>query len=589
MCPQLQAESNTGNETTTALLQTIAPPSDILQSGDPDALDDPMYYPTHLMRFESPANRSLVPFDASKAPSQEPFRRLVGTPIAASFKPDLTALNFSKAFHPPDTYAHLNLRPIRMWLSLRPGIGSSEYDYSHPEDMVHGQPTAYAPHHERSFEPGQHSMDLSSSLHSENAQYVSPYELSNASSESVADTKRGLLIHGLGHAPGTYLVFNENKAPYSPTPLDPFGSLLTEPTCLTLGRLDESRSDLALEQSSVYLDAYSNLRSPNTTTSSVPLKIDMNDARKKHRPPHLRLQQGKTSAVKMPITSGQNLEIRSATLDLNFLRDYQQQRPAKTGYDRRGAVFPGSHQFGNIYHASPISVPQLSEPFRTIADFSSPLHTLVYPASMELLDLQRGFSLHQDGNLPHHGFTMAYQSHPLGISQGHRRQDLIDVPDKRRAVALSQPNGRAVEVPRPALGRSVSADTKCQPKKHTRRRLLPRSKSGCWICRIKHLKCDESRPICSLCLKFDLECDYSIEKPPYVLNPALRQEKLSRTSVLRRLKRGTDAGKTKKTADGNNSRVQPTETAQPAFDGMNAYMLKPDSLFTYNTVKTERD
>ncbi|KAF6063114.1 Fungal Zn(2)-Cys(6) binuclear cluster domain family protein [Candida albicans] len=60
-------------------------------------------------------------------------------------------------------------------------------------------------------------------------------------------------------------------------------------------------------------------------------------------------------------------------------------------------------------------------------------------------------------------------------------------------------------------------------KKHTRRRLLPRSKKGCWICRIKHLKCDEVTPICGGCAKFGLQCDYSSEKPAYVTDKILRQ------------------------------------------------------------------
>ena len=34
---------------------------------------------------------------------------------------------------------------------------------------------------------------------------------------------------------------------------------------------------------------------------------------------------------------------------------------------------------------------------------------------------------------------------------------------------------------------------------------------GCWICRIKHLKCDEVTPICGGCAKFGLQCDYSSE------------------------------------------------------------------------------
>ncbi|KAG7196228.1 uncharacterized protein KQ657_000241 [Scheffersomyces spartinae] len=73
-------------------------------------------------------------------------------------------------------------------------------------------------------------------------------------------------------------------------------------------------------------------------------------------------------------------------------------------------------------------------------------------------------------------------------------------------------------------------------KKHTRRRLLPRSKNGCWICRIKHLKCDEKRPVCASCHKFGIVCDYSPQKPDYVLDKNIRKQKLIEISLVRKLK-----------------------------------------------------
>lgn len=75
-----------------------------------------------------------------------------------------------------------------------------------------------------------------------------------------------------------------------------------------------------------------------------------------------------------------------------------------------------------------------------------------------------------------------------------------------------------------------------KPKKYTRRRLLPRSKNGCWICRIKHLKCDETRPICTSCAKLGIECDYSPERPDYITDKNLKKEKLASISVIRKLK-----------------------------------------------------
>lgn len=71
-------------------------------------------------------------------------------------------------------------------------------------------------------------------------------------------------------------------------------------------------------------------------------------------------------------------------------------------------------------------------------------------------------------------------------------------------------------------------------KKYTRRRLLPRSKNGCWICRIKHLKCDEVRPACASCIKFGIQCDYSPEKPEYVVNKELKKQKLIEITMTRK-------------------------------------------------------
>lgn len=85
-----------------------------------------------------------------------------------------------------------------------------------------------------------------------------------------------------------------------------------------------------------------------------------------------------------------------------------------------------------------------------------------------------------------------------------------------------------------AVNLAIAAGQKA--KKHTRRRLLPRLKNGCWICRIKHLKCDEIRPNCSLCLRFGISCDYLADKPDYVTDKEKRKEKLMSISLLRKQK-----------------------------------------------------
>ncbi|KAH7224399.1 uncharacterized protein BKA55DRAFT_584555 [Fusarium redolens] len=39
-------------------------------------------------------------------------------------------------------------------------------------------------------------------------------------------------------------------------------------------------------------------------------------------------------------------------------------------------------------------------------------------------------------------------------------------------------------------------------------RSAPRSRSGCWTCRTKKVKCDEIRPVCRRCVRLKLNCDY---------------------------------------------------------------------------------
>lgn len=71
-------------------------------------------------------------------------------------------------------------------------------------------------------------------------------------------------------------------------------------------------------------------------------------------------------------------------------------------------------------------------------------------------------------------------------------------------------------------------------KKHKRKNIMARSRTGCWICRIKHLKCDESRPCCNNCNRFGIQCDFSDTRPAYVLDSNLRREKLDSITTKKR-------------------------------------------------------
>jgi hypothetical protein len=47
------------------------------------------------------------------------------------------------------------------------------------------------------------------------------------------------------------------------------------------------------------------------------------------------------------------------------------------------------------------------------------------------------------------------------------------------------------------------------PSVPRRTRLPPRSRTGCWTCRTRKVKCDEGRPQCGQCSRLGHTCDYS--------------------------------------------------------------------------------
>ncbi|CAK7240061.1 MAG: hypothetical protein STHCBS139747_001497 [Sporothrix thermara] len=49
-----------------------------------------------------------------------------------------------------------------------------------------------------------------------------------------------------------------------------------------------------------------------------------------------------------------------------------------------------------------------------------------------------------------------------------------------------------------------------RPKKTDGREPKSRSRSGCWSCKARKVKCTEERPRCSKCLKGGFQCDYGI-------------------------------------------------------------------------------
>lgn len=56
---------------------------------------------------------------------------------------------------------------------------------------------------------------------------------------------------------------------------------------------------------------------------------------------------------------------------------------------------------------------------------------------------------------------------------------------------------------------SRSGQPSVGPNIPPRARLPPRSRTGCWTCRTRKVKCDEGRPVCGQCTRLGHNCDYS--------------------------------------------------------------------------------
>lgn len=53
-----------------------------------------------------------------------------------------------------------------------------------------------------------------------------------------------------------------------------------------------------------------------------------------------------------------------------------------------------------------------------------------------------------------------------------------------------------------------------------------RSRTGCWICRLRKKKCSEERPNCYNCERLNLDCHYGVIKPDFVSDPKKKMAKL---------------------------------------------------------------
>lgn len=83
-----------------------------------------------------------------------------------------------------------------------------------------------------------------------------------------------------------------------------------------------------------------------------------------------------------------------------------------------------------------------------------------------------------------------------------------------------------------------------EPEK--KRRLGPRSKSGCWTCRVRHKACPEDRPSCGQCIRLNLECDYLEQRPLYMYDPTTQAAKLKEIRAITNTQKRVNFAKRKR-------------------------------------------
>lgn len=91
---------------------------------------------------------------------------------------------------------------------------------------------------------------------------------------------------------------------------------------------------------------------------------------------------------------------------------------------------------------------------------------------------------------------------------------LVMQDDRRGESSKKQPLRLPIIAPKDDLSSSASSSRSGHlgfigPAVPPRARLPPRSRTGCWTCRTRKVKCDEGRPICGQCTRLGHVCDYN--------------------------------------------------------------------------------
>ncbi|CDK26566.1 unnamed protein product [Kuraishia capsulata CBS 1993] len=83
-----------------------------------------------------------------------------------------------------------------------------------------------------------------------------------------------------------------------------------------------------------------------------------------------------------------------------------------------------------------------------------------------------------------------------------------------------------------------------ESKLTNRKTVLPRSKNGCWTCRLRRKRCPEDKPECSECVRLGLECDgYLAEKPWFALSAEAGRYRMEQIKQVTISKKGRGGNK----------------------------------------------
>lgn len=134
-------------------------------------------------------------------------------------------------------------------------------------------------------------------------------------------------------------------------------------------------------------------------------------------------------------------------------------------------------------------------------------------------------------------FSKSVTTNSNAKKRGHRRRSVPSTEVKRRHSSSETVTSRHSSMSSTSSVTSLlsaaallgipSVKLKEQTERPRRKNTTgSRSRTGCWICRLRKKKCTEEKPHCNNCTRLNLECFYDIVKPDFITDPAKKNEKL---------------------------------------------------------------